>query len=76
MSKDFRKRLNVKFRDLNRPYGKGVANFMKFYLFQLMLFQEAGKELPVGTRLAGFGLSGQEVMVRVVRIKLFDDIHE
>ena len=76
MTKDFRERLDVELRYLDCSYCKGVTDLMKFYLLQPITLEKASEKLPVCTRLSWFRLTCQEVVIRILRIKLLDDVHE
>ena len=49
---------------------------MEFHFFQSVSFQKTGKELPISTRLCRLGFAGQEVVVRVIRVELLDNVHQ
>ena len=70
MAEDFRKRLDVGFRNLHRTDGKCMPNFMEAHLRQAVLLQEPCEELPIGARLCGIALPREEIMVRIVRDEL------
>ena len=76
MTEDFRERLYIKLRYLNRPDCECVSDLMEFYLFQSVPFQETGEELPISTRLCRLCFAGQEVVVRVIRVELLDNVHQ
>ena len=76
MSEDFRERLYIKLRYLNRPDCECVSDLMEFYLFQSVSFQETGEELPISTRLCRLCFAGQEVVVRVIRVELLYNVHQ
>ena len=70
MTEDFRERLNIKLRYLNRPDCECVSDLMEFHFFQSVSFQKTGEELPISTRLCRLCFAGQEVVVRVIRVEL------
>ena len=74
MSKDFRERFDVKLRYLDCPYCEGVPDLMELYLLQPITLEKAGEKLPVCTRLGGFRFACQEVVIRVFRVELLDDV--
>ena len=74
MSEDFGKRLDIEFRDFDCSDGKRVPDFMKLHLLQTITLDKAREELAVCSRLCRLALACQEVVRRVVRIKLLDDI--
>ena len=74
MSEDFRKRLDIEFRDFDCSDGKRVPDLMELHLLQTVTLDKAREELAVGSRLGRLALACQEVMRRVVRIKLLDDV--
>lgn len=76
MSEDFRERLNIKLRYLNRPDCECVSDLMELHLFQFVSFQKTGKELPISTRLCRLRFAGQEVVVRIIRVELLDNVHQ
>ena len=76
VSENFRKRFDVKLWHLNSSDSKCMANFVKLHFFQFISFQKACKELTVGTRFCRSGFAGQEVVIWVICIELFDDVHE
>ena len=76
MTEDFRERLYIKLRYLNRPDCECVSDLMEFHFFQSVSFQKTGKELPISTRLCRLGFAGQEVVVRVIRVELLDNVHQ
>ena len=76
MSENFRKGLYIKLRYLDCSYCKGVTDLMKLYLLQPITLEKASEKLPVCTRLSWFRLTCQEVVIRILRIKLLDDVHE
>ena len=74
MSENFRKRLDIEFRDFDCSDGKGVPDLVKFHLLQTVPLNKSSKELTIGSRLGRLALACQEVMRRVVRVKLLDDV--
>lgn len=76
MTEDFGEGFDIELRDFNCTDSKSVADFVKFNLSQIVSFDEASKELAIGARLRRLGLCGQEIVIRVVRQVLFDDIPE
>ena len=74
MSEDFGKRLDIEFRDFDCSDGKRVSDLMELHLLQTVTLDKAREELAVGSRLGRLALACQEVVRRVVRIKLLDDI--
>ena len=74
MSEDFGKRLNIEFRDFYCSDGKRVPDLMELHLLQTVPLDKAREELTIGSRLGRLALACQEVMRRVVRIKLLDDV--
>lgn len=70
MAEDFRERLNIKLRYLNRPDRECVSDLMELHLLQSISFQKTGEELPISTRLCRLCFAGQEVVVRVIRVEL------
>lgn len=76
MSKDFRERFDVKLWYLDCPYCEGVPDLMELYLLQPITLEKAGEKLPVCTRLGGFRFARQEVVIRIFRVELLDDVHE
>ena len=76
MSKDFRERFDVKLRYLDCPHCEGVPDLMELYLLQPITLEKAGEKLPVCTRLGGFRFARQEVVIRIFRVELLDDVHE
>lgn len=53
-----------------------MANFVKFHFFQFVSFQKACEELTISTGFCRSGFAGQEVVIWVICIELFDDVHE
>ena len=51
-----------------------MPDLMELHLLQTVTLDKAREELAVGSRLCRLALAGQEVVRRVVRIKLLDDI--
>lgn len=49
---------------------------MELYLLQPITLEKAGEKLPVCTRLGGFRFARQEVVIRIFRVELLDDVHE
>lgn len=76
MTEDFRERLNIKLRYLNRPDCECVSDLMELHLLQSIPFQETGEELSISTRLCRLCFAGQEVVVRVIRVELLDNVHQ
>ena len=74
MSEDFRKRLDIEFRDFDCSNGKGVPDLMELYLLKTVPLDETCEELAIRSRLGRLALSCQEVMCGVVRIKFLDDV--
>ena len=74
MSENFRKRLDIEFRDFDCSDGKGVPDLVKFHLLQTVPLDKSREELTVGSRLGRLALSCQEVMCGVVRIKFLDNV--
>ena len=76
MTEDFRERLNIKLRYLNRPDCKCVSDLMEFHLFQSVSFLKTDEELSISTRLCRLCFAGQEVVVRIIRVELLDNVHQ
>ena len=76
MTEDFRERLNIKLRYLNRSDCECVSDLMEFHFFQSVSFQKTGEELPISTRLCRLCFAGQEVVVRVIRVELLYNVHQ
>ena len=76
MAEDFRERLNIKLRYLNRPDRECVSDLMELHLLQSISFQKTGEELPISTRLCRLCFAGQEVVVRVIRVELLYNVHQ
>lgn len=76
MSEDFRERLNIKLWYLDCPNCKCMPDLMKLHFLQPVPLQETGKKLPVCSRLGWLCLSREEIVIRVFRVKLLDDVHE
>ena len=74
MSKNFRKRLDIEFWDFDCSDGKGVPDLMELHLLQTVPLDKAREELTVGSRLGWLALACQEIMRRVIRVKLLDDV--
>ena len=74
MSEDFGKRLNIEFRDFDCSDGKRVPDLMELHFLQTVTLDKAREELAIGSRFCRLALAGQEVVRRVVRIKLLDDV--
>ena len=49
---------------------------MELYLLQPITLEKAGEKLPVCTGLGGFRFARQEVVIRIFRVELLDDVHE
>ena len=49
---------------------------MKLYLLQSITLEKSREKLPVCTRFSWFRLTCQKVVIRILRIKLLDDVHE
>ena len=76
VSENFREWFDVELWHFNCSDSKSVANFVKFHFFQFVSFQKAWEELAIGARLCRFCLASQKVVIRVIRIELFDNVHE
>ena len=74
VSENFGKRLDIEFRDFDCSDGKGVPDLMELHFLQTVPLDKAREELAVCSRLGRLALACQEVMRRVVRIKLLDDV--
>ena len=74
VSENFRKRLDIEFRDFDCSNGKGVPDLVKLHLLQTVSLDKAREELTIRSRLGRLALAGQEVVRRVVRIKLLNDV--
>ena len=72
MTEDFRERLYIKLRYLNRPDCECVSDLMEFYLFQSVPFQETGEELPIAEYLCyrkGFTFATSLYLIAEIALK-------
>ena len=76
MTKDFGERFDVELRYLDCPYCESVPDLMKLYLLQPITLEKTSEKLSVCTRLGRVCLTCQEVVIRILRIKLLDNVHE
>lgn len=76
MSENFRKRLYIKLRYLDCSNCECMPDLMKLHFLQSVPLQETCEELPICSRLGWLCLAREEIVIRVFRVKLLDDVHE
>ena len=76
MSEDFRKRLYIKLRYLDCSNCECMPDLMKLHFLQSVPFQKTGEKLAISTRLCRLCFASQEVVVRVIRVELLDNVHQ